>query len=209
MHAVVFDIDGTLLDSFDVDGMLFEQAIATVTGVTDIDTNWGNYRHVTDRGILGEILNRPGSRFDEAIFDAVERELVRLLETHIEAHGAFPEIPGAKKFVARLLADDRYYVAYATGASRGSALTKLRSAGLPIDGITLSTSSDAESRTVIMKNAVEAAPDVCSRISYFGDGQWDQKATGELGWEFVPVGADMGGLVDYAEVGRWLKLGSS
>jgi hypothetical protein len=36
-------------------------------------------------------------------------------------------------------------------------------------------------------------------ITYFGDGVWDRQATAELGWEFVPVGAGLGGILDFAD----------
>ena len=52
MHAVILDIDGTLLHSSDVDGMLYLAAVRKVLGQVKVRSNWGLYRNVTDRGIL-------------------------------------------------------------------------------------------------------------------------------------------------------------
>ncbi len=34
-------------------------------------------------------------------------------------------------------------------------------------------------------------------ITYYGDGSWDEKACAELGWNFVAVGAALGGIESY------------
>ena len=43
---------------------------------------------------------------------------------------------------------------------------------------------------------------VWSDEPYFGDGVWDRQATATLGWEFVPVGAKLGGILDFTESGH-------
>jgi hypothetical protein len=55
MHLVMFDIDGTLVDSNGFDGELYAPAMREVTGA-DVDRCWQSYRHVTDGGILAEVL---------------------------------------------------------------------------------------------------------------------------------------------------------
>jgi len=53
LKHVMFDIDGTLVESYDVDSKLFVESVYEVTGLS-IDANWGRYRNVTDSGILQE-----------------------------------------------------------------------------------------------------------------------------------------------------------
>ncbi len=56
MQAIIFDIDGTLLKSKGIDGELYKSAIIEVLGPVVIRESWGDYTHVTDDGILEEIL---------------------------------------------------------------------------------------------------------------------------------------------------------
>lgn len=59
MHLVLFDIDGTLVESCDFDTTCFQAAIKDVLGVS-IDPDWSRYRHVTDSGILSEVVEGLG-----------------------------------------------------------------------------------------------------------------------------------------------------
>ena len=52
MHAVIFDIDGTLVQSVEVDESLYVKAIRSVLGQIEFRSNWADYEFVTDTGIL-------------------------------------------------------------------------------------------------------------------------------------------------------------
>ena len=197
MEAAVFDIDGTLVDSFAADAELYLAAVTQVLGISGVNEEWAHYRHVTDQGILREIMEAHGIARDPALFDATKQRFVELLTGHIGKHGPFREIPGAIAYVSRLLESRGHYVAYATGAWRESALIKLESAGLPTRGVHLSSSNEFEDRVSIMRGALSAAPSKIGKITYYGDAVWDQKAVRELGWEFVAIGAKLDGLPDY------------
>lgn len=197
MQAHIFDIDGTLLDSYDADADLYAAAVCKVFGLASVSTDWGSYPHVTDGGVLLEILRQHRITPEPGLLAEAEREFVASLAGHVAAHGPFREIPGAVAYVTRLLARRDCHVAYATGGWRESAQLKLASAGFPVDGICLSTSSEFLDRVSIMRAALAAAPADITRVTYYGDGTWDQQAVRELGWEFVPIGAKLGGLAHY------------
>ena len=80
MKLVMFDIDGTLTNTYVSDENEFVRAIREVLGLPAINTDWASYHHVTSEGVLNEIalaqLGRPVSR-DES--QAVQRRLVELL----------------------------------------------------------------------------------------------------------------------------------
>ena len=57
MHLVMFDIDGTLVDSAGFDSELYVEAVRSVLNV-EIDSDWNAYEHVSDSGILEEVLGR-------------------------------------------------------------------------------------------------------------------------------------------------------
>ena len=48
MNHVMFDIDGTLLQSYEFDEQCYLAAIKEVTGI-DLLGNWESYPHITDR----------------------------------------------------------------------------------------------------------------------------------------------------------------
>ena len=200
MHARVFDIDGTLLESFETDCDLFVLAVRKVLGVPEVNTDWSCYQHVTDQGVLLEIINQHGIAPSNELIEATKQEFVSLLEAHIDSAGPFREIPGARDFVSSSLENHTCFVAYATGAWKESALVKLKTAGFPIDGIRLSTSSEFEDRVSIMRAAVAAMPTKPLTITYYGDGEWDRLASRELGWQFVPVGTTLGGILHFNEI---------
>ena len=196
----MFDIDGTLVESFEADCDLFVQAVRKVLGVADVSRDWSSYPHVTDQGVLREIFRVNGISPEPELFEATEREFISLLKAHIDANGPFREIPGAKEYVSHLVSSDQYYVAYATGAWRESALLKLTSAGFPLDGIHIATSSEHIDRVSIMRAAMANVSNAPEKITYYGDGVWDRTAAQELGWNFVPVGATLNGIRHFRDV---------
>ena len=201
MEAVIFDIDGTLVDSSAVDGRLFASAVLDVLGQVEIRHDWMTYPHVTDGGILREILRDNGIAEEPAVIASVKARFVSLVRTHIESHGPFAEIPGARAFVNTLNESRGTCVAYATGGWRDSAQMKLASTGFPVDGIPLSTADDFDDRISIMRLALSQLPAPIDRVTYYGDGAWGRSAAESLSWRFVPVGRGLRGLTEFHPVG--------
>ncbi len=54
--AVIFDIDGTLVESSGFEDDLYVAAVRDVLGDVCIRKTWNTYRHVTDTGILLQIM---------------------------------------------------------------------------------------------------------------------------------------------------------
>ena len=96
-------------------------------------------------------------------------------------------------------------IAIATGCWRESALLKLESAGFGIDGIPVVTGDDSPVRVEIMRSALNKTGGDVQSVTYFGDAEWDQRACRELGWNFVAVGPDLGGITTYVDV-DWSHL---
>ena len=199
MHAVIFDIDGTLLHSAAVDDALYRQAVREVLGDVRIRETLHDYdyEYVTDTGILRSILEDNGLADEQQQLDAVRNRFVELMEAHIAAHGPFEEIPGAGELLRALISSPGYAVAMATGGWRESAQLKLRSAGIDYSGAPLLTSSDHHERSAIMEMALRQLGDDFTSVSYYGDGPWDRRACADLGWQFVAVGTDLEGLESY------------
>lgn len=197
MHAVLFDIDGTLLESSFVDARLYQEAVRTVLGDVRLRPEWNDYAHVTDSGLLREIMADNGIAHAAELEDDVRSTFVTLIDAHIDACGPFQEVPGARRFVATLAAGSTYGVAFATGGWGATAKRKLQSAGFDLGAIPLRSSDDAIRRVDIMQAALQALGEEFESITYFGDAPWDERACRELGWRFQPVGPRLGGLAKF------------
>jgi phosphoglycolate phosphatase-like HAD superfamily hydrolase len=192
-HLVMFDIDGTLVDSMRVDSHLYVRAVReTLGGDVYIDETWRPYAHVTDGGVLDEILVQ--HRFEEPLDElrsAVKSRFIELVRGHLDAGASvLREVRGATALLRELRARPDVRVAIATGGWAETALMKLAAIGVSAEGIGFASSSDAHARTKIMELAAERA--LCGAVpatrTYLGDGAWDQRASAELGYRFIAIG---------------------
>lgn len=197
MNAVIFDIDGTLIQSADVDDRLYRQSVSAVLGPVVFRPSLADYEYVTDAGILTQLLedNDLGDIPDPT--RAIQSHFVASLERHISECGPFSEVPGARAFVATLLGSDQDRVAIATGGWRVSALLKLGSAGFDAATIPIATSDEHADRSQIMLSALAKLGTDFESVTYYGDGTWDRDACASLGWRFVPVGRTLNGLQSF------------
>jgi len=189
MHLVMFDIDGTLTLSNDLDDAAFLSALDEVFNIRNVSTDWATYPQVTDAGILREIcithLKRIASRSEEATFRAC---FVKHLNSRVDQ---IKEVPGANAMLAKLREGEGYAIAYAGGAWTDSALLKLQSAHLPYQDIPYAFSDDAIDRESIAQIAQRRAEKVygCQfdTVTYVGDGVWDVWTAQKLGFEFIGI----------------------
>jgi len=202
MHAVIFDIDGTLLQSAAIDDELYRQAVRHLLPDAHIRTAISDYDYVSDSGILTQVFADNGIAADDDLAEAVQSRFVELLDAHIERSGAFPEIPGALDYLQHHIESSDHAVAYATGGWRASARLKLKAAGFDGLDVPLATADDAMDRKDIMLTALSHLGESFRSITYYGDGPWDKDSSEQLGWDFVPVGPQLGGLESYQSLIR-------
>ncbi|MFL6543619.1 MAG: HAD family hydrolase, partial [Candidatus Udaeobacter sp.] len=130
MKLVMFDIDGTLTQTFQADEACFVQALREVFGFTGINTDWACYPHCSDSGILEALfqlgLGRSPLPTEISTFQA---HFVSLL-TAATVVQPFNPIAGARDFLSNLTSSSAFAVSLASGAWECSARFKLASAGL-------------------------------------------------------------------------------
>lgn len=197
MKAIVFDVDGTLIESMAMDSELYFSSISAVLGPVAFRAKLNDYDHVTDSGIIAQLMNDNKLPHEPGVIDSIQTLFLEGLIEHIQTVGPFPEIHGATQIIDRLRLSTDYCVAIATGCWRESALLKLESSGFNIDGIPIVSCDDSPSRTEIMSLALARLGDEFESVTYFGDADWDRRACQTLGWDFVAVGADLAGIESY------------
>mgnify|MGYP001818985296 CR=1 FL=1 len=199
MKSIILDVDGTLIDSMGVDPRLYFSSIERVLGPVSLrDLN--DYDHVTDSGILGQILEENGFSGTGKLAASVKSMFMKGLNSHIEHVGSFPVIDGAVEFVERIRKSTDTSIAIATGCWRESALLKLKTSGFNIEGIPVATSDDSPSRVEIMRSALRMTGSDAGGVTYFGDAEWDERACHDLGWNFVAVGPRLGGIKSFSSI---------
>src|SRR5438093_13115293 len=195
MKLVVFDLDGTLTATNAVDDECFVQALRIAFNIDLINTNWTEYSHVTDSGVMAAAFREKFGR------DAEPSEASRFIECFVslltEAHStnrnSFSEIPGAAALVAGLHKHSQWRPAIATGGWERSARFKMAAAGIDANGIAAAFSGDGPAREMIVEGAIRKAC-VKYRVSEFekivlvGDAIWDAQTAGRLTLPFVGIG---------------------
>lgn len=155
MHAAIFDIDGTLLDSYGIDNSLYADAVRAALGTIFIRDAWEKYPRVTDTGVLADICGDNGLIYDAAVSTAVMNVYLGFLRSLMVTKGPYQEIPGALRYLNALRGRPDVRVAYATGGWRATAEHKLASADFPLDGIPLASADDDQERVVRMPTQTE------------------------------------------------------
>lgn len=197
MHAVIFDIDGTLLHSAAVDDALYREAVRQVLGDVKLRPSLHAYDYVTDTGIFAQILEDNALQAKQDAHHEIKEYFVNALRGHVSMNGPFVEVPGASDLIQSLRESKEHAVAIATGGWRESAEFKLQSAGFDYSDIPLATANDHHERTAIMEIALSRLGQEFESITYYGDGPWDREACAALDWRFIPVGPELDGIDSY------------
>lgn len=191
LHLVVFDVDGTLARSSRLDTRCYSRAVAEYVR-HPIDTDWSQYVHQTDSGILMEVLQGCGWGCSPWTTDRIKGRFLDLLrEAHTADRSCCKEVAGAREILQALARKRDVQVAIATGAWADSARLKLHFAGIEVQGLPLASADDAPERSTILEKAIQrgAVAFGCAprTVTYVGDAPWDVAAARAARVQFVGV----------------------
>ncbi len=194
MKLALFDIDGTLTETNEVDDKCFINAFAASHQITEIETDWTKYNHVTDSGIVLEVFNqrlgRSPNEQDLFIFKSYFIESLNDFASRDET--LFAEILNAKAMLENLKLEKDWAIALATGCFYESAKLKLEKVKIDIKDFPIGTADDAISREEILQTAIEKSVEKFGlkkfeKIVSIGDGVWDARTARNLNLDFIGI----------------------
>src|SRR5262245_3385666 len=125
----IFDNDGTICDTQEVEGRCYALAIERVTGRPLPTIDWSAYTEPTCTAIIREILS--GDARAEEKEESIREDFFRLLkQEQPKFPGDFSPLAGAVEFIERLQDERICPVAISTGCFADSAAFKLECCGI-------------------------------------------------------------------------------
>ncbi|QBR82886.1 HAD family hydrolase [Legionella israelensis] len=190
---LIFDIDGTLTATNEVDAKCFAKAICDYLKIDNLNTQWHQYKYSTDSGMLSEVFQNHCKRepFPEEI-TAIRNLFLELLISEFRAGNACTPIDGAVDILKLIEESEEYKAAIATGGWSRTANLKLNQANIPHQDLPKAYSDEHLNRTDIILQAAKKAQDSYQsdfeQMIYIGDRNWDYRASQQLGICFIGIG---------------------
>jgi len=183
----IFDNDGTICDTQEVEGRCYSGAIEAVIGKSLAIVDWTKYVDPTSTSIVRDLL-AADPQAEEREWQIKDEFLRRLRAEQPKWPGDFQPLAGALEFIERLRRERLCSVAIATGCFDISARFKLRCCGIELDDFPHATSSDTPRRREIIPLAAKRAGFELSSVVYFGDAPWDVRVCQTLGIPMIGIG---------------------
>lgn len=196
-HLVIFDVDGTLTQTACMDSQAYITAFKEYLHLSEINSNWHEYRYSTDSGFAIELFEKHFQRKPrEEEIQAIKLKFVSLLNRQIDDDpNCCQPLPGALTLFQKIAILKNWDIAIATGCWSESATIKLKSANIKHVDIPMACADDHFERAEIIQVAHERAKisylqSQYDNIIYVGDRLWDYKASQQLGVKFIGIGAE-------------------
>ncbi len=183
----IFDNDGTICDTQEVEGRCYAKAIKLVTGRSLSTLDWTTFEKPTSSAIIRDLLAGDPSALTKE--EDIKGEFVRLLELERPNFpGDFTPLAGVIPFITRLKIEGICSVAIATGCFYASAKFKLKCCGVDLEDFPHATSSDTPRRRDIISLAASRAGFPVSSVVYFADAPWGVRVSRILGVPMIGIG---------------------
>ena len=191
MHLVIFDVDGTLTQTFYGGDNTFLKALSRFIEVDKDYEYWKECPHPTDEAVFQHMFKKITGR--EATEDErskmQDQFMVELMHKYKHTPGFFDEVPGASRFLKELHQEPDTIVAIATGGWKKIAKFKLELAGIDLSSIDMIGSDDHHDKPSFTKAIIQRTAEKhdLKRITYVGDSLYDYETTRQLGINFIGI----------------------
>ena len=185
--AVIFDVDGVLLDLTPQEEDAFFLAFERRHGITGLSRDWDSYRIRNDEHIIAEILERHGLPPQES--GAIVEDYLAILREGLSGGTlAAREIPGARALLASL---SSARIGIATANLLSAARLRLEACALwaPVSGLAFGAEGSGHKRETVAR-AIAATGLPKHRIVYVGDNLNDVDAGLANGVHFIGFSED-------------------
>ena len=197
--AVIFDVDGVLLELTRAEEDAFFVPFERRHGLTNLSRDWNSYAVRNDENIIAEILQKhglPASELAEVIADYQAVLKMQLGNGTIETI----VIPGAPELLAKLHTTAK--LGFATANFRSAAELRLKHASLwdHVSAHGFGAEGGGHKREILAR-AIASTGLPKNRIVYIGDNLNDVDAGLTNGVHFIGFGLDSGRLGDLKRAG--------
>jgi len=191
MHLVIFDLDGTLAQTFYSDDNSYITALSEFLPVQPGIRYWEDCRHLTDSAVLDHIYRKVAGRApSKPEVETMKSRFLNILEAkrQTEPH-FFHEVPGATALVEQMGLHSRFSTGVATGGWECIARFKLEAIGISTNNLEVIGSDLHHSKAAFTKALISRFDQQhsFSKITYVGDSLYDYRTALELGLNFVGV----------------------
>jgi len=196
--AVIFDVDGVLLELTPEEEDAFFLAFQRRYGITGLSRDWDSYRIRNDEHIIAEILQRHGLPPQES--GAVVADYLAILREGLSGGTmAAREIPGARGLLSSLASR---HIGIATANLLSAAKLRLESCALwqPVSALAFGAEGSGHKRETVAR-AIAATGLPKHRIVYVGDNLNDVDAGLSNGVHFIGCSEDVDRRKRLAEAG--------
>ena len=180
--AIIFDVDGVLLELTRAEEELFFQPFASRIDVGKLSRDWNTYRIRNDEDIVAEIVDKYGLPVWEAA--TITQEYLKLLEADLRQSLKSQSIEGAASLLSTFAPHARLGIA--TANFRRAAELRLRQAQMwePVSGLAFGAEGGGH-KSGILKRAIAASGLLPTRIIFIGDNVSDVVAGLENQVQFI------------------------
>lgn len=194
MHALIFDLDGTLTHTFYSEDNSYLQAVKQVLPIDENLAYWNECPHLSDSGVLHYFFQKYKKRLPHAeeIEKVKQLFLSRLEEKHTLHPQFFSALAGVHTMLHELQKKQKVFTGIATGSWKHIADFKMQKAELhtfniPITGSDLHAEKENQIRAMLHHLQQINGVNHFESTTYFGDSIKDLEAAQALNMHFIGV----------------------